>query len=169
VSVITSESDFGLHCCMAVDYRPECFWYEPVDMFRKLCLTGMLQFIQPGTGAQIFFGCLAASVAVGMQLYLKPYREPAANMLKTVVDAHILLTFLVSFMLRVLSDDTIRSFEPLQADFYGWIIVLSMILVGVAGVALTGEQIYKHMRFRSQLVRTGSFESGFGVTTEDWS
>ena len=140
-------------------------------MIRKLCLTGMLKFIQPGTGAQIFFGCVVASAAIGVQLYLKPYREPEANMLKTVVDAHILLTFLVSFMLRVLNDDTIRSFEPLHAEFYGWIIVLSMFLLGLAGVGLTGLQVYKHIRFRSQLVRTGSAESGFGMTTHDsiWS
>eukprot|EP01044_Picomonas_judraskeda_P008910 COSAG03_NODE_1051_length_4947_cov_2.244224_4_plen_138_part_00 len=136
-------------------------------MFRKLCLTGMLQFIQPGTGAQIFVGCVVASAAIGLQLYLKPYREPEANMLKTVVDAHIMLTFLVSFMLRVLSDDTVRSFEPLQANFYGWIIVLSMLLVGVAGVGLTGGQIYKHMRFQNDLVRTGSTESGFGMAAAE--
>ena len=138
-------------------------------MFRKLCLTGVLQFIQPGTGAQIFFGCLVSSMAIGVQLYLKPYRDPEANMLKTVVDAHILLTFLTSFMLRVLNDDTIQSFEPLQAEFYGWILVLSMFILCLAGVALTGLQVFKHIRFRSQLVRTASDESGFGMATEDWS
>jgi hypothetical protein len=70
-------------------------------------------------------------------------------------------------MLRILSDDTVRSFEPLQANFYGWIIVLSMLLVGVAGVGLTGGQIYKHMRFQNDLVRTGSTESGFGMAAAE--
>lgn len=149
-----------------IDYRPECFWYEPVDMCRKLSLTGMLQFIQPGTGAQIFFGCVTSSLAIGLQLYLQPYRETEANTLKTFVDAHILLTFLVSFMLRVLNDDDIRSFEPLAASFYGWIIIVSMTVVGVAGVGLTARQIHRHRRFRSELLLTGSAESGFGVVTD---
>ena len=87
---------------------------------------------------------------VGVQLYLRPYREAEANTLKAVVDGHILLTFLVSFMLRVLSDDTIRSFEPLQANFYGWIIVFSMMFVGVAGVGLTTSQIRRRRNFRTE-------------------
>ena len=35
------------------DFRPECFWYEPFDMLRKLALSGLLQLVEPGTGAQV--------------------------------------------------------------------------------------------------------------------
>ena len=144
------------------DYRPECFWYEPIDMIRKLALSGLLQFVQPGTGAQIFFGCVTASVAIGMQLYLCPYREAEANNLKAVVDGHILLTFLVSFMLRVLHDDTIQSFEPLGADFYGWVLVTSLVALISAGIGLTTSQVHRRAKFRSDLMRISTSDSGFG-------
>ena len=39
--------------CME-DFREECWWFEPVDMMRKLCLSGLLQFIDRATAAQCF-------------------------------------------------------------------------------------------------------------------
>ena len=36
------------------DYRPDCWYYEPLDMLRKLALTGLLQFVHRGTATQVF-------------------------------------------------------------------------------------------------------------------
>ena len=35
------------------DFRPGCYWFEPLDLFRKLALTGLLQFAARGTAAQV--------------------------------------------------------------------------------------------------------------------
>jgi hypothetical protein len=43
--------------------------YEPVDMLRKLALSGLLQFLKPGTGAQVLGGCVIAFASFGLQLY----------------------------------------------------------------------------------------------------
>ena len=43
------------------DFRPEWLWFEPVDLIRKLTLTGLLQFVWRGTVAQAFCGCIAAT------------------------------------------------------------------------------------------------------------
>eukprot|EP01047_Picozoa_sp_COSAG01_P039366 COSAG01_NODE_3248_length_6356_cov_12.014224_5_plen_74_part_00 len=43
--------------------------YEPVDMLRKLALSGLLQFLKPGTGAQVSGGCVIAFASFGLQLY----------------------------------------------------------------------------------------------------
>ena len=123
------------------DFKPEAYWFEPVDMLRKLALSGLLQFFKPGTGAQVFGGCVVAFTSFGVQLYFRPFREPEANTLKACVDAQIFLTFLVSFILRVLHDETIRAAEPLKAAFYGWVLVGSMALLMVTAVALTIVQV----------------------------
>ena len=34
-------------------HRPGCFWYEPVDLLRKLALTSLLQFVERGTAMQV--------------------------------------------------------------------------------------------------------------------
>jgi hypothetical protein len=51
------------------DFKPDCYWYEPVDMLRKLALSGLLQFLKPGTGAQVLGGCVVAFASFGLQLY----------------------------------------------------------------------------------------------------
>eukprot|EP01046_Picozoa_sp_COSAG06_P049430 COSAG06_NODE_7608_length_2443_cov_1.659983_3_plen_416_part_01 len=56
------------------DYRPECFWFEPVDMLRKLSLSGLLQFVHRGTAAQCFCGCAISFASFGVQQWLRPYR-----------------------------------------------------------------------------------------------
>ena len=86
-------------------------------MLRKLALTGLLQFVQRGTATQVFCGCALAFVSSGLQLRLLPYREPEANVLKTLVDGQLFLTFLMSFILRVLPH--IDSSEPFGKELYG--------------------------------------------------
>ena len=142
------------------DFRPECFWFEPVDMLRKLALSGLLQFVQPGTGAQVFFGCCISFVSFGVQLRFRPFREPEANALKALVDAQIFLTFLISFILRVLLDATISSAEPLQADVYGWLLLGSMVMVLISGVCLTASQIRRRRKFRGGLLGDGVMSAG---------
>jgi hypothetical protein len=37
-------------------------------MLRKLALSGLLQFVEPGTAAQVFFGCVLAFLCFGVQV-----------------------------------------------------------------------------------------------------
>ena len=110
---------------------------QPLDMLRKLALTGLLQFVQRGTATQVFCGCALAFVSSGLQLRLLPYREPEANVLKTLVDGQLFLTFLLSFLLRVLPRLQLTTYEPLGAEFYGWTLLLSVGGLLVAAVVLT--------------------------------
>jgi hypothetical protein len=123
------------------DYRQDCWYYEPLDMLRKLALTGLLQFVHRGTATQVFCGCALAFVMSGLQLRLQPYNEMEANILKTLVDAQLFLTFLLSFLLRVLPRLELQEYEPLSAEFYGWVLLLSVIGLLAAAMALTVRRI----------------------------
>eukprot|EP01048_Picozoa_sp_COSAG05_P007703 COSAG05_NODE_551_length_8736_cov_5.409401_1_plen_1202_part_00 len=137
------------------DYKPETFWFEPVDLLRKVSLSGLLQFAKPGTTEQVFFGCWLAFLSFGFQLYIQPYREPESNLLKTLVDAQIFLTFLVSFILRVFP--YITDLDPaLPKSFYGLILLISVILLVLATAGLTVKQIRRHRSFRRRIVRLSS-------------
>jgi hypothetical protein len=126
------------------DFQPEFYWYEPIDMLRKLMLSGLLQFVHRGTAAQCFCGCAVAFLSFGIQLWLGPYREREANLLKALVDMQLFLTFLVSFILRVLP--LIETAEPAGQDFYGWLLLLSIAWVVCAGVGLTAMQILRRQK-----------------------
>ena len=123
------------------DYRPGCWMFEPVDMIRKLALTGLLQFVQRGTATQVFCGCALAFLSSGLQVHFHPYREAEANVLKTLVDAQIFLTFLLSFLLRVLPRLELQAYEPLSAEFYGWVLLLSVVGLLVAAAGLTARRL----------------------------
>ena len=131
----------GIYGFCINDYRPGCWYYEPLDMLRKLALTGLLQFVQRGTATQVFCGCALAFVMSGLQLRLQPYNEMEANILKTLVDAQLFLTFLLSFLLRVLPRLELQEYEPLNAEFYGWVLLLSVIGLLAAAMALTVRRI----------------------------
>ena len=129
------------------DYRKEFFWFEPVDMLRKLALSGLLQLIHRGTAAQCFLGCIVAFVSFGLQQRLQPYREVESNTLKALVDCQLFLTFLVSFILRVLPViDPQYGNEPFGQAFYGWLLLTSIVMLLVAVVVLTTRQIVRGMR-----------------------
>eukprot|EP01052_Picozoa_sp_SAG31_P000188 SAG31_NODE_6_length_43291_cov_191.503496_2_plen_1028_part_00 len=138
------------------DYRPSCYWYEPVDLLRKLTLTSLLTFIHRGSAMQTLCGCGIAVGSLVMQVYLNPYRNRGANLLKALVDAQILFTFLISFVLRVLSANEVRYMYDFYAPFamptaavevYGWLLVGSMIVVVSVGVGLTiNELVRNHSR-----------------------
>jgi hypothetical protein len=141
------ERTFGF--CTA-PYRHECWWFEPVDMLRKLALSGLLQFVHRGSAEQVLVGCSLAFCSFGLQQYWQPYLEPEANVLKGLVDGQIFLTFLISFILRVLP--RMASFESIGTVTYGYILVYSLALVLVSAVGLLARQVRRRRRFQTGLV-----------------
>lgn len=138
------------------DYKPGRFWYEPVDIVRKLALSGLLDFVQEGSAEQVFCGCGLAFISFGGQLALRPYKQPQANFLKALVDAQIFLTFLISFILRVMPH--IDSTEPTDDEFYAGLLIASMLLLCMVAVVLTLYQVRRKHLF-SQGLRSASQSS----------
>ena len=144
------------------DFKSDCFWFEPVDMLRKLLLSGLLQFWHRGTAQQIIVGCGFSFAACALQLHACPYREPEATALKTLVDAQIFVVFLISFMLRVLPFVQVDSREPGTAVGYGHVLLASLALFVIAALFLTALLIYRRRRFRHRLAASidNEFASG---------
>jgi hypothetical protein len=132
------------------DFRAGCFWFEPVDLLRKLALSGLLQFVNRGTAAQCFCGSVVAFASFGLQQWLRPYREAESNILKALVDTQLFLTFLISFILRVLPE--IDSAEPFGAVFYGWLLLSTMIVLLCCAFGLTLRQLRRRQAFKDRCV-----------------
>jgi hypothetical protein len=62
---------------------------------------------------------------------------------------------------------TMRSFEPAHAEFYGWLLLMSMAALVVGACGLTLAQVFRRMRFRSSLTKVGRLSSGFGMMGDD--
>ena len=132
------------------DFRPGCWWFEPVDMLRKLLLSGLLQFVDRGTALQCFCGCCLAFLSLGLQLHVAPYLEPESNLLKACAEGVLFLAFLISFILRVMPG--IEAYEPWHAEAYGWVLVGALALFVVTAIVLTTKQIVARRRFHGDML-----------------
>jgi hypothetical protein len=65
----------------------------------------------------------------------------------------IFLTFLISFILRVLESNNgeFDLYEPFDDTFYGWLLIGSMGAVIATGIVLTAWQWYRLHRFRGRV------------------
>jgi hypothetical protein len=54
-------------------YEPEAWWWEMVELVRKLLLTSCLAFIAPGSLAQIFSGILLSLLALVLLAFFTPF------------------------------------------------------------------------------------------------
>ena len=123
-----------------------------MDMLRKIVLSGLLQFVPRGTAVQVFCGCVLAFGSFGVQLHVWPYKDHAANVLKMCADIQIFLTFLISFILHVMAADSqITAYEPLSAEFYGFLLLLSVVVILVLAMILTVKPTWRRWKFRAGL------------------
>ena len=118
-------------------------------MLRKLSLSGLLQFVERGTATQVLVGCCIAFCSFGVHVRLLPYREPEANVLKVCAEVVLFLTFLISFILRVLP--RIEMYEPVNAQSYGYVLLGAFLSFAALFVGLVARQAYRRRRFQGGL------------------
>ena len=64
-----------------VAYRINFWWWEGVEMFRKLLMTSILVFVMPGTTGQLAMGSMITFLFLLLNLFWQPYCSPGLNSL----------------------------------------------------------------------------------------
>ena len=100
---------------MSGDFRPEAYYAESVDLFRKLSMTGVLVLLAPGTIIQSFCSVILSMFFLAVQIKLWPYPHLGANMLKAFTDLQIFLVTLVGLVLRIRPEELQK--DPLSKGF----------------------------------------------------
>ena len=70
-------------------YRMDCWYWETVELLRKLALTSILALIAPGSAGQVVVGLLLAFVMLLFNLALKPYAEKAMNLVNIIAQLNL--------------------------------------------------------------------------------
>eukprot|EP01048_Picozoa_sp_COSAG05_P020642 COSAG05_NODE_3559_length_1990_cov_2.333157_2_plen_301_part_00 len=90
------------------DYQSKYYYFECIFLIEKLILTGLLIFVPPGTIAQCYVATLTAFVFCVIQTKYMPYDARKDNLLKQLAEVQLLMTLLISIILRTdLEDDAI--------------------------------------------------------------
>ena len=77
-------------------FQPQYYWWEALDMLRKLMLVGMLVLLSEERIEQAYVASLVSLVFLSLQVALNPYRHNEDNLLKTCTEVQLML-----FMLNI--------------------------------------------------------------------
>jgi len=91
------------------DYVQMYFLWEVIDLFRKLLLSGLMIFFQPGSVGQLLAGMIIALIFLELQLRLMPYNDLLANAVQTVAFNAIFLNLLGAVLTKVKMTDGVDS------------------------------------------------------------
>ena len=82
-------------------YGPRHYWFENFDMLRKLLLVGVLVVVDRGSVAQVACAAVFSLGFIMLHFKLWPYKLPADNVFKALIEVQIFLTILIALVLKV--------------------------------------------------------------------
>jgi len=82
-------------------YTTKCWYWESVELIRKLILTSILALISPGSAGQVVVGILVAFVALIGNIKLKPFSEPSLNLVNQIAQVNLFCFLFVALLLKV--------------------------------------------------------------------
>ncbi len=85
-------------------YRSDCWYWEVVELMRKLLLTSILALIAPGSAGQVVVGLLLAFCALLFNVRLKPYAEDGLNVVSQISQLNLFFFLFVALLLKVNMD-----------------------------------------------------------------
>ncbi len=81
------------------DYRPDLWWWEAVEMLRRVTFTGLIIFFDRGSIYQLAVGIQLSAVFTTAAVYFRPFRSRFNNNLYCVANGAVLVTFNIGILL----------------------------------------------------------------------
>ena len=144
-------------------YQSRFFYWEGLDMIRKLSMVGLLVIAGQRSLSQIFFGLLLSVGSLVAQVWFAPYKHMQDNYLKVVTDIALFLTLLVALMLKAELRGS-GSGELMATASY------DVLLVGVFAVVLPAAflaTVHSEQAQVRQALETKKSDEGSADSTED--
>ena len=108
------------------DYKVHCWYWEALEMTRKVFLTGVMIFFRPGSVQQLLVGGTIASFYMAATATMRPFVSRFDNNFKVAVDAAIVVTFNIAVMLN---DRVDLSKEFLSEGFLNFLLIFVNLVV----------------------------------------
>eukprot|EP00935_MAST-01C_sp_MAST-1C-sp1_P002074 g2074.t1 len=86
-----------------LNYEPQFFWWESLELVRKLILTGAIIFIMPETPTQLAAGCLITLSFMVLYSYAQPYEDLVDDVLQLLCQIAIFTNYFFGLLLMVKS------------------------------------------------------------------
>ncbi|CAM9179051.1 unnamed protein product, partial [Hapterophycus canaliculatus] len=111
-------------------YRPGAYYFEVLECFRRLLLTGCLVFILPNSAGQAAVACVLSVLTVGVFAVVNPYSDAKDHRAYTLGALAVFLAMFMGLVVRVnLADEEAQSQRVLG-------VLLILLTVGLLVVAV---------------------------------
>eukprot|EP01048_Picozoa_sp_COSAG05_P016092 COSAG05_NODE_2026_length_3672_cov_18.472152_2_plen_604_part_00 len=118
---------------VAGNFRAEAWFTEPIDLIKKLLLSGMIIFIKPGTVVQCTASITISLSFTILHAYIWPYPHNGANWLKLITEVQVVMVMGTTLIFRF-EDEQLEherfEFIGLTADKKFYQHALQSLLVG---------------------------------------
>jgi len=85
------------------EFKPDFFWYEVVEMFKRVLLVGLMQLAWQGQVLQILLGTLLSATFLLFQLVASPYADVKLNFVASIASFCLVVFFLMCVALKYVS------------------------------------------------------------------
>lgn len=107
-------------------YQPRVYYYEVVECFRRVTLSGLVVFILPNTAGQVMTGFLLAVVFFALFTILDPYKDRRDTWLARFGHAIVMMSLFVAMAVKV---DVTAEDGFSQGVFAGALVATNVVLV----------------------------------------
>jgi hypothetical protein len=126
---------------LVADYKPQYWYWEPVELVRKLLLSGILSLVGRGSIAQAALGTVISFAFFALHLKVEPYNTTTLNFVKAVSEVQLFLVLQTSVVLqRHNAGFDSETLQP-EAYMYGDIQTVATLLIAPVLVFLIGYNV----------------------------
>jgi hypothetical protein len=124
---------------LVADYKPQHWYWEPVELVRKLLLSGILSLVGRGSIAQAALGTAISFAFFALHLKVEPYKTSTLNFVKAVSEVQLFVVLQTSVILQQYNVGF--DSETLQPEAYGDIQTVATALIAPVIVFLIGYNV----------------------------
>jgi hypothetical protein len=124
---------------LVVYYKPQHWYWEPVELVRKLLLSGILSLVGRGSIAQAALGTAISFAFFALHLKVEPYKTSTLNFVKAVSEVQLFVVLQTSVILQQYNVGF--DSETLQPEAYGDIQTAATALIAPVIVFLIAHNV----------------------------
>lgn len=114
---------------LAIAYEAPFWFWEILEFFRKLVLSGILVFVQPGTSAQVLVAIMVSVLFLGFVSYFKPYEKDTDDTFGFISFICLVYTLVLGLALRVAATENLDVYQ--QAIYSVALLLVNLTLIGL--------------------------------------
>ena len=118
-----------------VAYSSKFYWWETVELLRKLVLTSIIVLIEPETATQLFVGCLLAFTCCLLYSEFKPYLFSDDDFLQLACQISVFITMFVGLIIKCGVDQE-KAMQGPGLEILLVVLQVMPLLLGMSGIAV---------------------------------